>query len=107
MCSSININFAKHIEKFIVGKQFSFKLLEENGFLLTSGCDTVLISFEARLVHGRLPPGLIFAKSALRKLRLLSLAYGVVGIKKRLTYIKNDVLTSRHECKFDVCFVFR
>ena len=32
-------------------------------------------------------------------MRLSSLAYGV---SKRLTYITNDVLTSRHECKFDV-----
>jgi hypothetical protein len=80
----------------------TFKLLVENRFLLRSGCCTVLISFEARLIHGRLPPGLIFAQSALRKMRLSSLAYGVVCIKKRLTYTTNDVLTSRHECKFDM-----
>jgi len=63
---------------------------------------TVLISFEAILLHGRLPSGLIFAQSVLRKLRLLFLAYVVVCINKRLTYITNDVLTSRHEFKFDV-----
>jgi hypothetical protein len=33
---------------------------------------------------------------------LLSLAYGIVCLNKRLTYITNDVLTSKHECKFDV-----
>jgi hypothetical protein len=71
-------------------------------FLLTSGCDTVLVSFEARLIIGRLPPGLIFAQSALRKMHLSSLAYGVVCIKKPSTYITNEVLTTRHECKFDI-----
>jgi len=77
-------------------------LLAENSILLTSGCDRVLISFEAKLVHGRLQPGLIFAQSALRTMSLSSLAYGVVCIKKRLTYITNDMLTSRHECKYDM-----
>jgi len=107
MCCAININCTEHTEKFIAGKECGFKLLVENSFLLTSGCDTVLISFKARLIHGRLPPGLMFAQTALRKMRLSSLAYGVVCIKKRLTYITNIVLTSRHECKFDVCFGFR
>jgi hypothetical protein len=35
-------------------------------------------------------------------MRLSSLAYGIVCIKKRLTYITNAVLTSKHECKFDM-----
>jgi hypothetical protein len=35
-------------------------------------------------------------------MRLLSLAYGIVCLNKSLTYNTNDVLTSRHECKFDV-----
>jgi hypothetical protein len=74
----------------------------KNCFLLTSGCDTVLVSFEARLIPGRLPPRLILAQNVLRKLRLSSLANGVVYIKQRLTYITNEVLTSRHECKFDM-----
>ena len=88
--------------KIYWGKECTFKLHAEKSFLLTSGCDTVEITFEARPIHGRLPPGLIFALSALRRLRLSSLGYGVVCIKKRLTYIKNYVLTSRHECKFDM-----
>ena len=63
---------------------------------------TVEICFEATLIHGQLPSELIFAQSVLRKMRFSSLAYGVVCIKKRLTYTTNDVLRSRHECKFDV-----
>jgi len=38
-------------------------------------------------------------------MRLPSLAYGVVYMKERLTYITNGVLTSRHECRFDVSAV--
>jgi hypothetical protein len=36
-------------------------------------------------------------------MRSSSLAYGVVCINKRLTYFTNYVLTSRHECKFNMC----
>ena len=71
-------------------------------FQLSSDCDTVEISLEARIIHGHLPSVLMFAQSVVRRMRLSSLAYGVVCIKKRLTYTTNDVLRSRHECKFDV-----
>ena len=30
------------------------------------------------------------------------MAYGVLCINKRLTYITNDTLTSKHECVFDM-----
>jgi len=63
-----------------------------------------MVITEARLLHGRLPPELIFAQSAL-KMRLSSLAYGVVCINSRLTYITNDVLTSRHECNL-ICLLW-
>ena len=65
-------------------------------------CDNIWLSFEEILIYGRLPPGVMFAQSALRRMRLSSLAFGVVCTKKSLTYITNDVLTSRHECKFDM-----
>ena len=45
---------------------------------------------------------LIFAQSVLKNIQLSSLVYGVVCIKKRLTYITNETLTSRHECIFDL-----
>jgi len=66
-------NYAERIEKFIVGKQCTLKSLAENTFILTSVCDTVLISIEARIINGRLPPGLIFAPSALKCVYLLYL----------------------------------
>ena len=77
-------------------------MVRKISFQLPSGYDTVKISFGARLIHGQLPSELIFPQSVLRRMRLSSLAYGVVCIKKRLTYITNDVLKSRHECRFDV-----
>ena len=35
-------------------------------------------------------------------MRLLSLVYGVVCIKKRVTYITNQVLSSKHDCVCDL-----
>jgi hypothetical protein len=88
---NIHINYGKHIRTCIAGKKCTFKLLARKSFLLTSSCDTVLLTFEARLIRGHLPSGLIFAQSVLRKMRLSSLAYGIVCLNKRLTYITNDV----------------
>jgi len=39
----------------------------------------------------------------LKRIRLPSLAYGVVYMENRLTYFTNYMLTSRHECKFNTC----
>ena len=35
-------------------------------------------------------------------MRLSSLVYGIVCINKRVTYITNQVLTSKHDCMFDL-----
>jgi len=34
----------------------------------------------------------------LNKIRLLSLAYGIVSVRKFVNYVTNKVLTSRHDC---------
>jgi len=70
------------------------------------GGETVTIWSEARQVP-KLPSELIFAQSVLKTMRLSPLAYGTVCINKRVTYITNEVLTSKHECRFDVCYRFR
>jgi len=49
-----------------------------------------------------LPSELEFAQSVLRIMCLSSLAHGIVCINKRVTYITNEVLTSRHDCVFDL-----
>ena len=69
--------------------------------MLTSGKDEVIIEFQSRFFGGKLMSELIFAQSVLKNIKLSSLAYGVVCINKRLTYITNETLTSRHECIFD------
>jgi len=69
---------------------------KENCFQLTSGKETIVISLEARIVHEKLPSELTYAYSVLSKTRMSSLAYGMVSVNNRVTYIMNEVLTSRH-----------
>jgi len=94
------LNYADCVEKCISCKEccVTYKLYTGNYFLLSSGGETVTISFEERQ-YPKLPSELIFAQSVL-KMRLSSLAYGIVCINKSVTYITNEVLTSKHECRF-------
>jgi len=70
LCDKHN-NYVKYIEKCIAGNVCTFKLLTKhhfkvtktNNFRLSSGCDTVAISFEERLIHGQLPSEIILAQS--------------------------------------------
>jgi hypothetical protein len=41
--------------------------------MLTSGEETVVITFESRFLHGKLPSKLMFTKVVLNKIRLSSL----------------------------------
>jgi hypothetical protein len=95
---------ASYLEKCIAGTECTFKLRTNNYFVLTSGREEVVISFQSRFFGGKLPSELIFAQSVLKNIKLSSLAYGVMCIHSRLTYITNETLTSRHECVFHVCF---
>jgi hypothetical protein len=105
MCCTINIIYAKPTQKRIAGKQCTLNLIAKNVFLLTSGCDTVLISSEAKLIHERLTPVQIFAQSAIQ-ISVYSLACGILCIMKRLTLITIYVLTTKRESQFDACFGF-
>ena len=49
-------------------------------------------------VHEKLPSELTYAYSVLSKIRLSSLAYVIVSVNNPVTYITNEVLTSRHNC---------
>jgi hypothetical protein len=55
----------------------------------------VALSFKA-MQFPKLPSKLIFANRVLKKTQLSSLTYGIVCMNKRLTYITNEVPTSRH-----------
>jgi len=99
------LNYADYIEKCISDKEctfmllteHNFKLVTEHHFQLTFGGEAVTISFEARQFP-KLPFELIFAEGLLKKIQVSSLAYGIVSINSRVTYITNEVITSRHDC---------
>ena len=78
------------------------KLTEGNSRLSSSSGNTIIISFE-ETSFSALPSKLIFARRVLKRMRLSSLVYGIVCINKRVTYITNQVLASKHDCVFDLC----
>jgi hypothetical protein len=107
LCSE-KLNYADYVEKYIAGKECTFKfhtscdfkVVTEYRFQLTFGGETVTISIEARQFP-KLPSEPIFAQSVLKKIQLTSLACGIVGVNKCVTYITNKVLTSKHDCVYE------
>ena len=81
------LNYEVHIKKCIASKDccISYKAHTECYFKLSSGGKTIAIKFETRIIHERLPSSLIFSQGVLKKIGLSSLAYGIVGINKRVT----------------------
>jgi hypothetical protein len=49
----------------------------------------------------KLPSGLTFAYAVLNKIRLSPLAFGIVPVHRRVTYVTEKVLTTRHGCVLD------
>jgi hypothetical protein len=106
---SEEINYTDYVEKCIVGREYNFKLptdysfkvIREHPFQLTFGDNTVTIAIIAQQFQ-RLPSELIFAQCVLQTMRLSVLTYGIVRINKRVTCITNEVLTSKHDCVFDL-----
>jgi len=96
------LNYADYIEKCIAGKDHSvtYKPHRLGEFLLSSSGETIALTFEARQFP-KPPSELIFAQSILKKICLSSVAFGIVCINKRVTYITNEVLTSKHDCVFE------
>ena len=92
------INYAYYIQKCIAEKECSLTYKTHTGyyFHLFSGSETNVLSFKARQFP-KLPSELIFARSMLKIMLLSSLVYGIVCINKRVTYITNQVLTSKHD----------
>ena len=83
---------------------YGFNLVTEHRFQLMFGGEIITISTEARQFP-KLSPELIFAQRVLMKIQLSSLAHGIVCINKSVTYITNEVLTSKHECVFE-CYTY-
>jgi len=101
LCSE-KLNHADYIDKCIAGKEYSatYKPHRQDEFRLSSSSETIALSFQARQFP-KLPSELIFAQIVLMKICLSSLAFVIVCINKRVTYITNEVRTSRHDCVFE------
>jgi len=91
------VNYANYINQCISDRKCTISHTG-NYFQLSSGGETIYITFEAKIIHKQLPSALVFAHSVLSKMRLSSLAYGIVCVNNRVTYITNEVLTSKHDC---------
>jgi len=103
VCSE-QLNYEHYIKKSTAGQDCCISYKAHTGcyFKVSSDGETIAVSSETKIINGRLPSSLIFAQSVLNKIRLSSLAYGIVSINKRLTYFTNKVLTSKHDCMFEV-----
>ena len=101
MCSE-KVNYADCIKKCIAckGHSVTYKAHRLDEFLLSSSSEKIALTFEARQFQKQ-PSELIFAQSLLKKIRLSLLAFGIVCIKMRVTYITNEVLTSSHDCAIE------
>jgi hypothetical protein len=91
------LNYADYIKQCISYRKCTISHTR-NYFQLSYGGETIYISFEARIVHEKL----LSAHSVLSKICLSSLAYGIVCVNNRVTYITNEVLTSKHNCVSDL-----
>jgi hypothetical protein len=94
------VKYSDYTEKCISGKQctISFKSCKEGYFKLSSSEETVVVTLETRIMDRKLPSGQTFLNAVLNKIRLSSLAYGILSVHNHVTYITNEVPTSRHDC---------
>ena len=107
LCSK-RLHYCEYIKKCIAGNKCSLsntKLTENTFHSSSSSADSVIVSFEANS-FSVLTSELIFAQSVLKRMRLSSLVYGIVCINKHVTYITNEVLTSKHDCIWFVSYWF-
>jgi len=100
LCNKRRLRCASYLEKCIAGTECTFKLRTNNYFVLTSGKEEVVISFQSRFFWWKTPVRTNICPKCLKNIKLSSVAYGVMCINKRLTYITNETLTPRHECVF-------
>jgi len=83
------LKYADYIEKCISGKKWTIPFKSHTGeyFQLSSSGETIVITFETIIIHGKLLSEITFAYAVLNKIRLSSLAYGIVSVHKRVNYI--------------------
>jgi hypothetical protein len=85
----------------VSGEQYNTSCVscEENYFKLPSGGETVVLKFET-IMEGKLAAVLTFTNDLLRNTHLSSLAYAIVSVDNRVTYITKEVLESKHVCLY-------
>ena len=99
VCSE-KINFQDYIRKCMANKECTISNFGYAFCIYFQGKE-IKVSCEQRVVSGKLLSELTFAYNILKNIRLSSLAYGIVLLNKRVTYITNHVLTSKHNCLQD------
>jgi hypothetical protein len=70
LCNKRRLRCASYVEKYVAGKECTFKLRTDEYFVLASGKEEVVISFQSRFVCGNPPSELIFAQSVLKNIKL-------------------------------------
>jgi len=93
-----NLSYADYVEKCISSKECSvtYRLYTGDSFLLSSGSEIIALCFEGRQFQ-KPPSELILVQIVLKRMRLSPLPYGIACISKRVAYITNEVMSSKHE----------
>jgi hypothetical protein len=101
LCNIRRLRCANYLKKSISSIQcsISFKSQTNNYFVLTSGKEKIVITFESR--YGKLPSKLMFTYAVLNEIRLSSLTYGIVHINNHVIYVTSEVVISQHDCVFE------
>jgi hypothetical protein len=96
LCSE-KLNYLDYIKQSVLDKECTISC---GGviFQLKYNGEMIYISFETRIVREKLPSDLVFAYAVLKNIRLHSLAYGILCVIRRITYLLSETLTSRHDC---------
>jgi len=93
LCNKRRLHYANYLKKCISNTPCTISCMSraEDYFLLASGEEKVVITFESRVLRGKLLSKLTFAYAVLNKIlvRLSSLTYGTVCINKRVIYVTN------------------
>jgi len=90
---------------FIGEKGCSVCYLSDRGrlFQISYQGEEIFIYFETRLFP-KFPSELMFDQSVLKDINLGCLAYGVVTVKAQVTCVTNEVIKSKHDCRFELYF---
>jgi hypothetical protein len=100
LCSD-KINFEDYIRKCMANKKCTISNVDDT-FRICYQDKVIEVSFEQTVVSGKRLSELTFAYNILKKIRLSSLAHGIVSVKKCVTYLTNVVVTSGHNCLPDL-----